>query len=97
MPGNPQARRRSTDAIVDVSPATWIYPPEHMAIWRSWWHTDLIDGQLWFTNDAPGAGGFIDRVMRFRPASLQVVPLGGGICRVTAELEIRGRSLAPVT
>lgn len=97
LQGNPQARRRSSDRIKDASPVTWTYSPEHMAIWRPWWHTTLIDGQLWWQAEAPGLGGLIDRVMRFRPASVQVEPLGLGIARVTAQLEIRGRSQPPTT
>jgi hypothetical protein len=96
LPGNPQARARSRDAIVDVSSATWVYSPAEMAVWRPWWHTTLKDGQLWFLAVAPGAGGYISRVMRYRPASVQVTPLGRGIARVQAELEMRGRSAAPV-
>lgn len=95
MHGNPQARRRSTDAIVDVSAAQWTYTPEQMAVWWPWFHTDLIDGQRWFLMAAPGSGGFIDRTMRFRPGSMKLQPLGRGIARVVAELEVRGRSLAP--
>lgn len=93
--GDPKARRRWRDAIADVSPATWTYTPDEMAVWRPWWHETLIDGQLWFQAAAPGAGGVIARVMRFRPASVQVEALGRGIARVTAQLEVRGRSLAP--
>lgn len=97
MPGDPQARRRWRDRITDVSSATWHYRADEMATWREWWHEDLVDGQLWFTKEAPGPGGFVDRVMRFRPASVRVQPLGNGACRVTAELEVRGRSAEPRT
>lgn len=95
LPGNPQARRRWRDAISDVASASWHYSADEMAIWRAWWQDTLLDGQLWFAKQAPGAGGWIDRVMRFRPASVRVQPLGNGACRVSAQLEVRGRSAAP--
>lgn len=97
LPGDPQARRRWRDRIADVTSATWHYSAAEMAIWREWWHETLVDGQLWFSKEAPGPGGWVDRVMRFRPASVRVQPLGNGICRVTAQLEVRGRSAAPGT
>jgi hypothetical protein len=81
--------------VADVSPATWTYTPDEMAVWWPWFHTTLKDGQLWFQMAAPGAGGVIPRVMRFRPGSVQVTPQGRGIARVTCELEVRGRSAAP--
>jgi hypothetical protein len=93
--GNPQARRRWSDKVADVSSATWTYSRAELAIWRAWFHTTLIDGQLWFQMEAPGAGGQIDRVMRFRPSSVKIVPLGLGITRITAQLEMRGRSAIP--
>jgi hypothetical protein len=68
-----------------------------MAIWWPWWNEDLIDGQLWFEAQVPGEGGLVNRVMRFRPDSVQVEALGRGIARVTAQLEIRGRSEQPTT
>lgn len=94
LPGYPQARRRSSDLIQDAS-AQWTLPPEKMAIWWEFWHTTLLDGQLWFTVDMPGRGGMIQRIARFRPNTLQVQPLGSGVCRINVDLEIRGRSLAP--
>jgi hypothetical protein len=95
LPGNPQARRRWGDAVADVTSATWHYSAAEMAVWRAWWHETLLDGQLWFAKEAPGAGGWVDRVMRFRPASVRVQPLGNGACRVSAQLEQRGRSAEP--
>jgi hypothetical protein len=97
LPGNPQARRRWRDQIADVTSATWHYSAAEMATWREWFHETLVDGQLWFAKEAPGPGGFIDRVMRFRPPSVRVQPLGNGACRVTAQLEVRGRSAPPRT
>lgn len=95
LPGNPQARPRWTDRVGDVPGASWLYSAAEMAIWYAWWHTTLKDGQLWFQAAAPGQGGVLPRVMRYRPGSLRIVPLGGGHCRVTAELELRGRSAVP--
>lgn len=97
LPGNPRARRRWSDQIEDVVAASWVYSVAEMAIWREWWSATLIDGQLWFAAVAPGAGGFVERVMRYRPASVRVQPFGGGGCRVSAQLEVRGRSAPPST
>jgi hypothetical protein len=97
LAGDPQARRRWRDAIADVTSATWHYSAAEMAVWREWWHDTLADGQLWFAKEAPGPGGWVDRVMRFRPASVRVQSLGNGVCRVTAQLEVRGRSAPPRT
>ena len=95
IPGNPQTRRRTRDSIKDVSPADWTYTAAEMAIWWPWFNSTLIDGQLWFTAAGPGAGGLIDRVMRFRPGSARVQPQGPGIATVSADLEVRGGSAAP--
>lgn len=96
--GNPQARRRTSDMVADIESVQWTYGPEDMPTWRTWFNTTLVDGQLWFTAKTPGAGGPIStRVMRFRPGSVKVVPLGAGLFRVTAQLEMRGRSLPPTT
>jgi hypothetical protein len=97
LAGDPQARRRWRDAIADVASATWNYSAAELAIWREWFADTLVDGQLWFEAQAPGAGGFVDRVMRFRPSSVRVQPLGNGAVRVSAQLEVRGRTEAPRT
>jgi hypothetical protein len=96
LAGDPQARRRWRDKVSDAPTAVWHYSAAEMAIWRPWFHEDLVDGQLWFQAEAPGEGGFVDRVMRFRPATVRVQPLGNGGCRVTAQMELRGRSAAPM-
>jgi hypothetical protein len=94
--GDPKARRRWSDKMADAN-ATWTYTAAQMAVWWPWYHDTLLDGQLWFTAKGPGAGGLIDRVMRYRPATVTVVPFGHGIARISAELEVRGRSAAPTT
>jgi hypothetical protein len=95
LAGDPQARARWRDGITDVEAATWIYSAEEMAIWRPWFHTMLRDGQLRFSAVLAGPGGHIARVVRYRPDTVKVNPLGAGHCRVAAQLEIRGRSAAP--
>lgn len=87
--GFPQARRRSQSRVTDVSQAEWTYTPEQMAIWWPWYRTDLKDGQLWFTARIPFDGVLTEKTVRFRPNSLRIQPLGFGIAKVTAELEIR--------
>ncbi len=95
IPGMPQARRRWRDQVVDVTAGSWVYSGAEMATWREWFSNTLVDGQLWFAAELPGAGGWLDRVLRYRPASLRVQPLGAGHCRVSAQLEVRGRSEPP--
>jgi hypothetical protein len=97
LAGMPGARRRWRDPIEDVVAASWVYSADEMATWREWWATTLVDGQLWFAAVAPGYEGFVDRVMRFRPATVRVQPFGGGGARVSAQLEVRGRSAPPST
>jgi hypothetical protein len=96
LQGDPKARRRSSDLIVDVQTATWTYTQPQMAIWWPFYRDTLLDGQLWFTAKGPGSGGLTDRVMRYRPLSVRITALGVGIARVTADMEIRGRSEAPI-
>jgi hypothetical protein len=69
--------------------------PAQLATWRTFFHTTLVDGQLWFEAEAPGPGTRPRKVMRFRPASVKYQALGLGITRITAQLEMRGRSAIP--
>lgn len=94
MPGNTQLRARSRDAIQDID-AAWFYTAAEMSTWRIWYESTLLDGMLWFAATAPGAGGFVQRVLRFRTKSLRQELLGNGVYRVTAQLEQRGLGAAP--
>ncbi len=95
MPGPAAARARSRGLVVDVTGAAWLYKAAELAIWRAWFRDVLLDGQLWFEMPAPGTGGELPRVMRYRPNSVRMVPLGHGLVRVSAELEVRERSASP--
>jgi hypothetical protein len=94
LPGNTQLRGRSRDQITDVE-ASWIYSPDEMGEWRTWYEDTLLYGMRWFAIEAPGAGGWIDRVCRFRTGTVRREFLGRGYFRVSARLEQRGRSLLP--
>jgi hypothetical protein len=95
--GDPKARKRWSDTVTDVQTATWTYTQPQMAIWWPFYRDTLLDGQLWFEAKGPGSGGLVNRVLRYRPLSVRIAALGVGIARVTAEMEIRGRSEAPTT
>jgi hypothetical protein len=88
-------RGRSRDRIEDIA-AQWIYSPEEMAVWRAWYEDTLLDGCRWFAKEAPGVGGWVDRVLRFRTATVRREHLGAGIFRVSAQLQQRGRSALPM-
>jgi hypothetical protein len=94
LPGNTQLRGRSRDQITDVE-ASWIYSPDEMGEWRTWYEDTLLYGMRWFAIEAPGAGGWIDRVCRFRTGTVRREFLARGYFRVSARLEQRGRTVAP--
>jgi hypothetical protein len=96
LPGNTQLRGRSRDQITDVE-ASWIYSPDEMGEWRTWYEDTLLYGMRWFAIEAPGAGGWIDRVCRFRTGTVRREFLARGYFRVSARLEQRWRSLLPET
>jgi hypothetical protein len=89
-------RARSRDRIADID-AQWFYKPQHMAAWSAWYEDDLLNGTRWFAINAPGPGGWRQRVCRYRTATVRREALPGGHWRVTAQLEQRGRSLMPET
>jgi hypothetical protein len=88
-------RARSRDRIVDVE-ARWIYSPGEMAVWTPWYEDTLLDGTRWFAVTAPGPGGHLVRVCRFRAKSVRRERLGGGNWAVSALLEQRGRGALPM-
>jgi hypothetical protein len=87
-------RARSRDRIADID-AQWFYKPAHMAVWSPWYEDTLLNGTRWFAINAPGPGGWQQRVCRFRTATVRREALPGGHWRVTAQLEQRGRSQVP--
>jgi hypothetical protein len=95
--GDPKARSRWSDRVADINTATWTLSPAQLATWRVFFHTTLVDGQLWFEAEVPGPGTRPRKVMRFRPSSVKYQALGLGITRITAQLEMRGRSAIPTT
>jgi hypothetical protein len=96
IPGDPKARRRWSDAVFDVT-ASWVFTQAQMELWWPWYRDTLFDGQLWFLATGPGLSGMTSRVMRYRPSTVTVVPLGHGNARISADMEVRGRSEAPTT
>jgi hypothetical protein len=87
-------RARSRDRIADID-AQWFYKPVHMAAWSAWYEDVLLNGTRWFAINAPGPGGWMQRVCRYRTATVRREALPGGHWRVTAQLEQRGRSALP--
>lgn len=87
-------RARSRDRIADVE-VQWFYTPAQMAVWVAWYEQTLLNGARWFAVRAPGPGGWLQRVCRYRTATVKREPLGGGHWRVSAQLEQRGRSVPP--
>jgi hypothetical protein len=88
-------RARSRDRIADID-AQWFYKPAHMAVWAPWYEATLLNGTRWFAINAPGPGGWMQRVCRYRTGTVRREALPGGHWRVTAQLEQRGRSALPV-
>jgi hypothetical protein len=88
-------RARSRDRIADID-AQWFYKPAHMAVWAPWYEDTLLNGTRWFAINAPGPGGWMQRVCRYRTGTVRREALPGGHWRVTAQLEQRGRSAMPV-
>jgi hypothetical protein len=87
-------RARSRDRIADID-AQCVYNPAQMAVWAAWYEQTLLNGARWFAIKAPGPGGWLQRVCRYRTATVRREPLGGGQWRVSAQLEQRGRSQLP--
>jgi hypothetical protein len=87
-------RARSVDRIADIE-ARWVYSPDEMAVWVPWYEDTLLDGTRWFAVTAPGPGGHLVRVCRFRARTVRRERLGGGNWAVSALLEQRGRSALP--
>jgi hypothetical protein len=87
-------RARSRDRIVDVE-ARWIYTPGEMATWVPWYEDTLLDGTRWCAIPAPGPGGYLPRVCRFRAKSVRRERLAGGNWGISAQLEQRGRTAPP--
>jgi hypothetical protein len=87
-------RARSRDRIADID-AQWFYKPAHMAVWAPWYEDTLLNGTRWFAINAPGPGGWRQRVCRYRTGTVRREALPGGHWRVTAQLEQRGRSQLP--
>lgn len=94
LPGMQQQRGRSRDPVQDID-AAWLYQRAQMEAWREWFQTDLVKGQRWFAVTAPGSGGRVTRVVRFRTGSVRREYIGLGVWRVAAVLEQRGRSMLP--
>lgn len=94
LPGNTQLRNRTRDALNDID-AGWMYDSAQMVIWRAWYEATLLNGQLWFAATAPGVGGFVTRVVKFRTKTLKLELLGNGVYRVNAQLQQRGISAVP--
>jgi hypothetical protein len=88
LPGATALRGRSRDAVHDIE-AEWRYSATEMATWRVWYEDSLLDGQRWFAATAPGAGGWLGRVLRYRPRTLRREALGNGNFRVSAQLQQR--------
>jgi hypothetical protein len=61
-----------------------------------WYEDTLLDGTRWFAVTAPGPGGHLTRVCRFRAKSVRRERLAGGNWGISAQLEQRGRSAPPV-
>jgi hypothetical protein len=87
-------RARSRDRIADID-AQWFYKPAHMAVWAPWYEDDLLNGTRWFAINAPGPGGWMQRVCRYRTGTVRREALPGGHWRVSAQLEQRGRGVDP--
>jgi hypothetical protein len=87
-------RARSRDRIADID-AQWFYKPAHMAVWSPWYENTLLNGTRWFAINAPGPGGWQQRVCRYRTGTVRREALPGGHWRVTAQLEQRGRGVDP--
>jgi hypothetical protein len=72
----------------------WLYTPEQMQEWRTWYEDTLLYGQLWFTANLPLDGGMATRVVKYVGEERRE-HLARGIYRVTRSLEVRGAAQPP--
>lgn len=85
-------RTRSRDKSDTVS-ASWMYTAGDMAVWLPWFTDTLVSGQKWFAAYVPGVGATA-RIVKYLPGSIKKNHLGNGVFVITAQLELRGRSVA---
>lgn len=65
-----------------------------LAVFRDWWHGDLVEGGAWFAATWPLPEGLVVGVRKFL-AEPRRQYLGNGNWRVSAECEVRGRGELP--
>jgi len=94
LPGPTQFRSAQRDFLATTS-AQWLLKPAEAAAFEQWWETALLRGGRWFAAPWPVPSGDAQPVFRFITAP-QWSWRPGGWWSVTAELEVRGRSLAPM-
>lgn len=59
-----------------------------------WWRDTLVQGGSWFTSTWPAPQGWVSVVRRFMGVP-QWSHMGGGFWRVSAQVQVRGRGMAP--
>jgi len=92
LPGPRDARAMERDqrGTQDLS---FIFTAAEAAAFAAWYDADLIQGGAWFAANWPAPNGTV-RVRRFAaPPQWQFVP--GGLWRVSAQCEVRGRGEPP--
>jgi hypothetical protein len=88
-------RIRSRELGINVR-AAWVYNAAEMAAWKAWLEGPLAAqvARLRFWNALlPGRGGVLSRVARYMEPP-QREYLGQGLWRITAQLYVRGLSVA---
>lgn len=88
--GTARVRRRFT-RVPTVTPAQWVFDQAQFGLFE-WWFENTIDGgAAWFAGPALNGTGLINVQCRFidgQGGPYEAKPQGGGLWRVSAQLEV---------
>lgn len=90
-PDAPLEGRAASRDRLQFERVTWTLSDAQVEIFRAWWKTDLTDGGAWFNASWPVLEGIVERQHAFRTQPAYAF-IPGGFWKVSALLEIRGRS-----
>lgn len=93
--GPQQARGLQSDYLAQQAVEWEILTAAEAAAFGSWWADSLTYGGAWFASTWPAPQGWVSIVRRFIGAP-KWQHLHGGFWKVTAQVLVRGRGLAPV-
>ena len=95
LPGGPRQVRSLQRDYLATQRVEWsALTADEAAILHAWWTDTLTHGGAWFASTWPCPQGWVSIVRRFMGAP-QWTHLPGGIWRVSAEVQVRGRGMFP--